>query len=157
MTESKVAIAIADAPPRIKPSIYPPVFAARVTGRTKRPLGDLFGLKNFGVNHVTMAPGAISALNHRHAVQDEFVLVLSGTLTLVHDGGETELTAGMCAGFPAGGTAHNLENRSKEEASYLEVGDRTPGDEVEYPRDDLRAVMGEDRVWRFTRKDGTPY
>ena len=38
-----------EAPPRAKITNYPEPFAARVGGRLKRPLGDLFGLRNFGV------------------------------------------------------------------------------------------------------------
>jgi uncharacterized cupin superfamily protein len=63
----------------------------------------------------------------------------------------------MCFGFPAGGTAHHLINRSATDASYLEIGDRSPGDAVSYPRDDLEAVLGPERTWIFTHKDGTPY
>ena len=151
-----VALAAAAAPARTRPSNYPEPFASMVQGRVKRPLGDPFGLQGFGVNHVTMAPGAISSLFHRHAVQDEWIYVLSGELVLVHDGGETPLGAGMCAGFPAGGTGHQVVNRSAQEASYLEVGDRRPGDGVVYPRDDLAAERSAEG-WRFTRKDGTPY
>ena len=151
-----VAIAAAEAPIRHRPSVYPAPFAALMSGRIKRPLGDGFGLKSFGVNHVTLQPGAMSALFHRHWVQDEFILVLSGTLVLVHDAGETELTAGHCAGFPAGGTAHQLINRSDAEASYLEIGDRQPGDRADYPRDDLMAVQS-DKGWAFLHKNGTPY
>ena len=46
----------------------------------------------------------------------------------------------MCAGFPAGGVAHQLVNRTGADVVYLEIGDRTPGDEGSYPRDDLAAV-----------------
>jgi uncharacterized cupin superfamily protein len=151
------AVVAAAAPPRTKPSAYPPVFAARVEGRVKRPLGDLFGLKNFGVNLTRLPPGVESALFHRHSKQDELVYVLEGRPTLVTDSGETELEPGMCAGFAAGGTAHQLVNRTKGDVVYLEVGDRTPGDEGSYPRDDLQAVMVEPGVWRMLHKDGTPY
>src|SRR5881392_2987126 len=48
-------------------------------GRVKRTLGDLFGLKNFGVNLTSLAPGAVSALRHAHSRQDEFLYVLQGT------------------------------------------------------------------------------
>ena len=141
---------------RSRPSNYPEPFASQMGGRIKRPLGDLFGLKSFGVNHVTMPPGAISSLHHRHAVQDEFVFVLSGELVLVHDSGEMLLSKGMCAGFPHQGTAHHLENRSDAPASYLEVGDRNAGDIVSYPRDDLQAVRTPEG-WAFEHKDGRPY
>jgi uncharacterized cupin superfamily protein len=151
------AIVAAEAPPRTKPSAYPPELAARVAGRVKRPLGDLFGLKNFGVNLTRLPPGVESALFHGHSKQDELVYVLEGRPTLVTDAGETELAPGMCAGFPAGGTAHHLINRTAEEVVYLEIGDRTPGDEGTYPNDDLKAVMVEPGVWRMVHKDGTPY
>jgi uncharacterized cupin superfamily protein len=151
------AIVAADAPPRTKPSAYPPEFAARVAGRVKHPLGDLFGLRNFGVNLTRLPPGVESALLHRHTKQDELVYILEGRPTLVTDAGETELRPGMCAGFPAGGTAHQLVNRTDRDVVYLEVGDRAPGDEGVYPRDDLKAVMVEPGSWRMLHKDGTPY
>ena len=63
----------------------------------------------------------------------------------------------MCAGFKAGtGNGHCLINETREEVVYLEVGDRTPGDEGTYPDDDLKAVMV-DGGWRFIHKDGSPY
>ena len=145
------------APLRAKASNYPEPFASRVVGRAKRPLGDLFGLKNFGVNLTELAPGAETALMHRHSRQDEFVYVLEGEPVLVTEDGETPLAPGMCAGFPAGGTAHHLVNRTDKTVLVLEVGDRTPGDEGSYPEDDLKAALGPDGKWRFTRKDGSAY
>lgn len=147
----------ASAPARIRKSVYPEPFASRMAGRIKRPLGDLFGLGNFGVNLTELAPGGESALLHRHSKQDEFVYIVQGSPTLVTKAGEELLEPGMCAGFPAGGTAHQLVNRGKDTVVYLEIGDRRPGDSAEYPDDDIRAEMGEDGAWRFTRKDGTPY
>lgn len=151
------AILAADAPPRTRPSNYPEPFASRMTGRKKRPLGDLFGLVNFGVNLTRLAPNAESALRHAHSKQDEFVYVLQGRPTLYTDEGRTELSPGMCAGFAAGtGIGHHLVNETDEDVVYLEIGDRTPGDEVSYPADDLKATLV-DGKWRFTRKDGSPY
>ena len=155
--DAPIAIDAADAPPRTRPTNYPEPFASRMAGREKRPLGDLFRLTRFGVNRTRLAPGAQSALRHRHSLQDEFAYVLEGEPTLLTDAGETPLRPGMCAGFPAGGTSHHLVNRSREDVVYLEVGDRPAGDEVSYPVDDIQAVMGDDGRWRFTRKDGTPY
>ncbi len=151
------AINAIEAPPRSRQSIYPAPLATRVAGREKRPLGDLFGLKNFGVNLTRLEPGAESALLHRHAKQDEFVYVLQGTPTLVTETGEELLRPGMCAGFAAGGAAHHLVNRTSGDVVFLEIGDRTPGDEASYPRDDLRARMGADGKWQISHKDGTPY
>lgn len=149
------AIAAADVAARTSTS-YPPVYAARVAGRRKQALADIFGIGHFGVNRTTLPPGSQSSLRHRHAVQDEFVYVLEGELVLIDDCGETVLRPGMCAGFAHGGAAHHLVNRSAADAVYLEIGDRLPGDSADYPDDDLCAEpdgMG----WRYTRKNGEPY
>jgi uncharacterized cupin superfamily protein len=143
--------------PRTKATNYPEPFAARMRGRIKRPLGDPFGVRNFGVNMTTLAPGGSSALFHCHSRQDEFVYVVEGDLVLVTENGEQHLKPGMCFGFPAGGTGHHLLNRSDSEAAYLEIGDRSADDEVSYPNDDIRAILQEGGAWAFTRKDGTPY
>ena len=122
-----------------------------------RPLGDLFGLKNFGVNLTTLHPGGESALLHRHSKQDEFIYILQGNPTLVTDQGEVTLAPGICAGFPAQGLAHQLVNRTSSVVTYLEIGDRTPGDEGSYPADDIKAMLGPDGKWQFTHKDGSKY
>jgi uncharacterized cupin superfamily protein len=152
-----IALVAAEAPARTRASNYPEPFASRVAGRRKHPLGELFGLRNFGVNLTRLAPNAVSALRHAHSKQDEFVYVLQGHPTLHTDEGRTQLAPGMCAGFRAGtGNAHCLINETGEEVVYLEIGDRTPGDEGTYPDDDLKAVMVEGG-WKFVHKNGTPY
>lgn len=154
----RVSLKALDAPLRAKASGYPEKFRARVAGREKKPLGDLFGLANFGVNLTRLAPGAQSSLRHAHALQDEFVYILEGRPTLITDAGETELSPGMCAGFKAGtGDAHHLVNRSKEDVLYLEIGDRTMGDSASYPDDDMQVVQDAEGKWRYLHKDGTPY
>jgi uncharacterized cupin superfamily protein len=63
----------------------------------------------------------------------------------------------MCAGFKAGScNGHRLVNETSEVVVYLEVGDRSFGDEVLYPDEDLKAVLV-DGKWSFQHKDGTPY
>ena len=154
---SPVAIVADTAPVRAKPSAYPEPFASRMAGRQKQPLGDLFGLKNFGVNLTRLAPRAASALRHAHSKQDEFVYILRGHPTLHTDAGRTRLSPGMCAGFRAGtGNGHCLINETEDDVVYLEIGDRTPGDEGSYPDDDLKALMA-DGTWKFVHKDGAPY
>lgn len=159
MTKQKKLIAInaKDVPIRTNPSNYPEPFASRMAGRQKRSLGDLFSLSNFGVNLTCLAPNAISSLRHSHTKQDEFIYILKGSPILYTNEGRTQLFPGMCAGFKANTrNAHHLINESSAEVLYLEVGDRTPGDEGSYPDDDLRAIL-ENGMWKFTHKDGTPY
>ena len=152
-----VAVAAAEVAPRTKPSNYPEPFASMMQGRVKRQLGDVFGLSNFGVNLTRMAPGSISALRHSHSRQDEFIYILDGAPTLITESGETELEPGMCAGFKAGeGGGHQLVNRSGGVVIYLEIGDRSEGDSVFYPDDDIEAyLVGE--AWCFRHKNGALY
>ncbi|WP_424975199.1 cupin domain-containing protein [Dinoroseobacter sp. S124A] len=156
-TASKPKAALAtEIPARAAKSGYPAPFAARVAGRVKRQLGNAFGLTNFGVNLTDLAPGAESALLHRHKTQDEFIYILSGHPTLKTDQGEIRLAPGMCAGFPAGGVAHHLVNETATPVRYLEIGDRSPGDSGTYPDDDLEAHLVQG-TYIFTRKNGTPF
>jgi uncharacterized cupin superfamily protein len=145
-------------PATIGKTIYPEPYASQVKGRLKQKLGECFGLTQFGVNVTHLAPGAISALAHSHSKQDEFIYVLEGNPTLVLGEQEFLLSAGDCYGFKAGiGIAHQLVNRSQATVTYLEMGDRTTGDEVEYPNDDLKATQATDDAWILTHKDGSPY
>ena len=152
-----IALLASEVPPRTTRSLYPDPFAARMDRREKRVLGERFGLQNFGVNLTRIAPGGESALRHAHTTQDEFIYVLEGHATLHTDAGTTRLSPGMCAGFRAGsGDAHCLRNDGDTDVVYLEVGDRSAGDAVSYPDEDLRADFVEGR-WCFGHKDGTPY
>lgn len=151
-----VAIIAAQAPPRTRPLAYPKVFHAQIGTRTKRQLGDLFGLHNFGVNLTTLEPGSRSALQHRHSAQDEFIYIIEGEAVLVTGSVETVIGPGMCAGFPCGGESHHLENRTDAPVHYLEIGDRSQGDDIDYPHDDLVATMKDgERI--FHHKNGEPY
>ena len=138
-------------------TIYPAEFAEGFGGRIKRALGDAGGLTQFGVNLTTLDPAAISALRHWHSSEDEFVFVLAGELTLITDGGEEAMTAGMAAAFPAGeANAHQLANRGIVPATYLEIGTRARDDDIAYPDVDLRLVKRDGRRM-FARKSGEPY
>ena len=136
---------------------YPGPFAARVKGRARRRLAAAFGLKTVGVNLTTLAPGAQSALLHRHSAAEEFIYILSGTPLLRTDAGAFRLRPGMCAGFPPNGVAHHLVNDTDAPVEYLEIGDNPADDAASYPEDDLRAERGADGRWRFFHRDGEPY
>lgn len=139
-------------------TIYPEPYASLVKGRRKRKLGEYFGLTHFGVNLTHLSPGAVSALAHSHSKQEEFILILAGRPTLVLGEEEFVLQPGDCYGVQAGtGIAHQLINRSEEEVTYLEIGDRIEGDEVEYPNDDLKATQLPNGKWALTHKDGRLY
>lgn len=109
------------------------------TGKHEQRLARVLGVTQFGVNHLTLEPGAYSALRHWHEQEDEFVFVLEGELVLIDDNGEHVLAAGAYAAFPAGeANAHHLCNRSASLARCLCVGTRHRGAEtIHYPDDNL--------------------
>jgi uncharacterized cupin superfamily protein len=108
-------------------------------GQYEQRLARVLGVTQFGVNHLTLEPGAYSALRHWHEQEDEFVFVLEGELVLIDENGERPLSAGMYAAFPAGeANAHHLCNRSSAPARFLAIGTRHRGAEtIHYPDDDL--------------------
>ena len=155
--KTPLAIQATDVPPRAKSSIYPKPFATRMRGHSKRPLGDYFGLTHFGVNLTLLQPHSSSTVRHWHSHQDEFIYILQGHPILHTNEGKTQLAPGMTAGFKAGnGNAHRLLNETDSEVLYLEVGDRSHNDVVEYPDEDLKAIE-DNGQYRFLHKDGTPY
>ena len=119
-------------------------------------LGDAGGLTQFGVSLETLDPGGRTSDRHWHEAEDEFAYVLSGTLTLVEDDGESLLGPGDAAAFPAGNpVGHTLENRSDGPAVFLMVGTRAADDRVHYTQLD-RIEVKEAGIRRLTRRDGTP-
>ncbi len=148
--------------PARRGSGYPKPFDAPCSARTRRRLGEAGGLRDFGVNLMTLPPGGWSSQRHWHSDEDEFVYLLEGEVTLVEDGGETLMRAGDCAAragdcaaFPKGtGNGHHLINRSSAIAVYLEVGSRNPNDLTTCSDIDM---MSSNADGRFVHKDGTPF
>ena len=141
--------------PARKGSGYPAPFASPCATRTRRRLGEAGGLKDFGVNLMTLPPGGWSSQRHWHSHEDEFVYLLEGELVLVEDSGETVLRAGDCAAFAQGtGNGHHMINRSSTTALYLEVGSRNPLDLTTCSDIDMKSANVDGR---FVHKDGAPY
>lgn len=136
---------------------YPEEYRPLVSGRAKKVIGDVLGLKNYGINIVKLKPGGCSSVRHWHARQDEFIYVIEGELTIVDDDGEHVLRAGMVAGFPGGvENGHHMFNRTEADAVFIEVGDRLPGDKVDFPDVDLLSHQLK-AAWEFTNRRGEKY
>jgi len=135
---------------------YPAPHDAPCQLRVRRRLGDAGGLSQFGVNHLTLPPGAWSSQRHWHSHEDEFVWVLEGEVVLVTDAGETTLKAGDCAAFPAGeANGHHVVNRGATDARLLEIGTRDPRrDRTAYSDIDMIAEPGEEA---YRHRDGAAY
>jgi uncharacterized cupin superfamily protein len=138
-------------------SIYPEPYAGMMRGRSSLRLGEAGGLTQFGVNLVTLEPGALSSLRHWHLNEDEFVMVTEGECTLVLDAGETVLRPGDCAAFPAGDTdGHHFINRTDRPARFLVVGTKARHEVATYSDVDLRVEVSDGQA-RFTYRDGTDW
>ena len=138
-------------------SIYPEPYASMMKGRSSLRLGDAGGLTQFGVNLVTLEPGALSSLRHWHLNEDEFVMVTEGECILVQDAGETVMRPGDCAAFPAGSTdGHHFINRTDTVAKFLVVGSKAPREVATYSDVDRRVEIEGGKA-RFTYTDGSDW
>jgi uncharacterized cupin superfamily protein len=138
-------------------NLYPDPFWQQTVGREKKRLGNAVGLNQFGVNLVTLKPGAWSSQRHWHRNEDEFVYVLEGEITLCEDHGEIVLSPGDAAGWKANGrVGHCLINKTQQNGVYLEVGTRSPVETTVYPDIDMRNERDKNGP-RYLRKTGEPH
>lgn len=136
-------------------SSYPAQYQAQMEGRSQKRLGDAAGLTQFGVNHVRLAPGALSSLRHWHEQQDEFLIVTKGNLVLIDDTGETALLVGDCCAFPAGdANGHHIANKSEHDSEFVVVGTRTAKETGWYSDIDMKVEVADGQM-AFLRKDGS--
>ncbi|MGR3503806.1 cupin domain-containing protein [Pseudaestuariivita sp.] len=137
-------------------STYPAPFDQEVAGRTSQRIGDAGGLTQFGANIIHLAPGAASSMQHWHERQDEALVVLTGTPTLIEETGETLLAPGDVATFKAGiANGHHLVNRTGTPASFFVVGTHTDTEVGHYTGRDLK-VTNDGDTSIFTKNDGSP-
>ena len=138
-------------------SVYPEPYNGQMSGRSSLRLGEAAGLSQFGVNIVTLQPGAPASLRHWHLKEDEFAMVLTGELVLIEDDGETAMSAGDCAAWKAGvSNAHRFVNRSDTPASFLVVGSKSDGEVATYGDVDMMIHMAGGKA-RFTYHDGSDW
>ena len=143
--------------PPVIGTLYPPPLDEPCRSRQRTRIGNAAELTQFGVNFVRLPPGAWSSQRHWHTSSDELVYVLSGEIVLVTDEGEETLRAGDAAGFKANDpNGHHLQNRSAEEATFLEIGTRVAGDAAAYPDVDLVSPPDQ-KPALYTHRDGVPY
>ena len=138
-------------------SIYPEPYASMMKGRSSLRLGDAGGLTQFGINLVSLEPGALSSLRHWHLNEDEFVMITAGECVMVQDAGETVMRLGDCAAFPAGNPdGHHFINRTDRVATFLVVGTKAPAETATYSDVDMMVHMAAGKA-RFAHKDGSDW
>lgn len=113
------------------------------------------GLTQFGCYVETLAPGAYSSHRHWHESEDEFLLVLDGTATVIDDDGEHALAPGDAACWRHGDpNAHHVTNRADAPCHYIIAGSRAANDVCRYP-DSGRKMVNTATRWAVYAADGT--
>jgi len=101
---------------------------------------DLSG-ERLGVRIEELAPGGTSSEHHFHTAEEEHVIALEGSATLVLGTEHHTLDVGDHVWFPAGEeTAHHIENNSHNPFKFLVFGERNSQDVVVYPQHQVMMV-----------------
>lgn len=115
---------------------------------------DLSG-QHLGVRIEDLPPGGTSSRHHYHTLEEEHVLVLSGSATL-HLGSEVHaLREGDHVCFLAGEpTPHHIENSGPGRFRFLVFGERKSGDTVFYPNNSVMMVKAlGNALFTYTERD----
>jgi uncharacterized cupin superfamily protein len=114
----------------------------------KNPRGEIWKhldleSERLGVRLEELAPGESSSYHHFHTSEEEHVIALEGSATLILDSGNVPLTRGDHICFVAGSEeAHHIENTSSEPFRFLVFGERNPDDVVVYPEHQVMLLKG---------------
>ena len=116
----------------------------------ERPIGETLGAQKLGGTIYLIEPGQRICPYHWHFGEEEWLLVLDGTVTLRTPAGERELVHGDIVAFPTGpGGAHDVRCSASEAARVLMLSTMSDPEMVVYADSEkIGASAG------FLRKDG---
>jgi len=107
------------------------------------------GSSHCGLRVYRLAPGKQSTRLHRHLLQEEMFLILSGGGTLRHGDRDVPVKTGDFILYPAGDpAAHTFVNTGSEPMIYIATGDRLSYEVCEYPDDGTVYVEALDKTLR---------
>ncbi|MDQ6931385.1 MAG: cupin domain-containing protein [Candidatus Eremiobacteraeota bacterium] len=98
----------------------------------------------FDIEIQRIEPGCTPNVYHSHSMQWEFYHVISGTGTVRHDGGVTDIEPGDAFLFKPG-EAHQLSNTGTEDLVVYVVADNPVGESSYYPDSDKYVVRSPQR------------
>jgi uncharacterized cupin superfamily protein len=109
--------------------------------------GDAVGGSMLGATIYELPEGQSNCPYHYEYGNEEWLLVLSGRLTVRHPEGEQELEPGDVVAFPVGEAgAHKLTNRASEPARFMMFSTKNDPSVAVYPDSDkIGAWSGDDR------------
>jgi uncharacterized cupin superfamily protein len=123
----------------------------------RRDLGRALESRTTGLQHVTVAAGALNAPPHCHSAEEEVFVVLDGDGTLLLGDEEHAVRAGSVVARPPGtGIAHAFR-AGDAGLTLLAYGTREPNDICFYPRSgkvSLRGIKATFHVQRVDYWDG---
>jgi len=119
-------------------------------------LSEQAGLTRVGVHFAVLPPGKESFVYHSHAVEEEWLYILSGRGRIEIDGELHELAAGDFAGFGTPSAAHQLRNPYAEDLTYLTGGERKDVEIAEFPRLGKVMVRLGFEATLYPKEAGTP-
>ena len=134
--------------------VHPEPFGRGDVSAVRRDLGRAAGSQRSGLQHTTVAPGALSAPPHCHSAEEELFVVLDGTGELLLEGeSPAAVHRGSVVARPAGtGVAHAFR-AGDAGLVLLAYGTRDPADICFYPRSGKLRVRGVRATFRVQRVD----
>ncbi len=125
-------------------------------------LGPQLGSERLGATVYELEQGNSNCPYHYEYGNEEWLLVLSGKLTVQHPGGETELGPGDLASFPNGPDgAHKLTNKGAELVRLVMFSTKVDPSMAVYPDSDKIAAWpgpgGDEDVIRVRRESNVDY
>jgi uncharacterized cupin superfamily protein len=113
--------------------------------RNSARVGALLGAERTGLSVYELPPGQAVGPYHYEDPQEEWLLVVSGTPTLRHPGGEDELEPWDLVFFPSGPAgAHLVRNNIDSTARVAMFSSKTAVDVVVYPDSDMVQLFTSD-------------
>lgn len=121
-------------------NIYEAEWEQRDTPRGVWRYLDISG-DHLGLRIETLEQGDTSSIHHYHTLEEEHVIILEGTATLVLGADEHAVRRGDHVCFKAGEElAHHLRNDTSDPCTFLVIGERERGDVVVYPEKQVATV-----------------
>jgi uncharacterized cupin superfamily protein len=113
--------------------------------RSSTRVGGVLGAARTGLSVYELLPGQAIGPYHYEDPEEEWLLVVSGTATLRHPGGEDQLEPWDVVFFPSGPDgAHQLRNNSDSSARVAMFSSISPVGAVVYPDSDMIQVFTTD-------------
>lgn len=106
-------------------------------------IGRTMGSRAIGLTIQTVAPGCRASRRHRHVFQEEILVVMSGSGTLLHGDQRLPARAGDCFCYtPDDPELHTFENTGTGELVIWAFGNRFPHEVCLYPDEGVAFVEG---------------